>query len=191
MDVAAAIGKMPLAEKRGLLEALKAAIAVEIAGPAAEPSRCPRCGCERAVRRGRDASGAQRWLCRGCGRSFTRKTMGLLALSKLPASAWMEFAECVAACLPLRECAERCGVCLSTAWFMRHRVAEVMRSRLAPFRPGRATQVDGTYLRESLSGDHRRSPLFRMPREPHRNGEDGRDGLVRRTVCVLCVFHNN
>lgn len=36
-----------------------------------DPRSCPRCECAHVVKRGKDASGSQRWLCRGCGRSFT------------------------------------------------------------------------------------------------------------------------
>ena len=109
---------MPLAEKRRLAEALRQAIAEELASGGGEPDRCPRCGCPAFVRKGRDAAGRQRWLCRGCGRTFGAGTLGLLARSKLPAAAWMEFAACMADALPLRETAARVGVSLYTAWFM-------------------------------------------------------------------------
>lgn len=95
------VRRMPLAEKRELAEALREAIAEELASGAGEPDRCPRCGCPAFVRKGRDAAGRQRWLCRGCGRTFGAGTLGLLARSKLPAAAWMEFAACMADALPL------------------------------------------------------------------------------------------
>lgn len=84
------VRRMPLAEKRRLAEALRQAIAEELASGGGEPDRCPRCGCPAFVRKGRDAAGRQRWLCRGCGRTFGAGTLGLLARSKLPAAAWME-----------------------------------------------------------------------------------------------------
>lgn len=43
------------------------------------------------MRRGRDADGTQRWLCRGCGRTFTARTDGLVALSKLPLATWLAY----------------------------------------------------------------------------------------------------
>ena len=128
------VRRMPLAEKRRLAEALRQAIAEELASGGGEPDRCPRCGCPAFVRKGRDAAGRQRWLCRGCGRTFGAGTLGLLARSKLPAAAWMEFAACMADALPLRETAARVGVSLYTAWFMRMRVCEVMGRRLLPAR---------------------------------------------------------
>ena len=46
-----------------------------------EVGRCPGCGCPAAVRRGRDGRGRQRWLCRGCGRSFTAWSLGPVSWS--------------------------------------------------------------------------------------------------------------
>ena len=75
--------RLPRHLKEELVAALKAATFEEMAAcGAGEPARCPRCGHAHVVRKGRDADGAQRWLCRGCGRTFTAKTARLLALSK-------------------------------------------------------------------------------------------------------------
>lgn len=164
------VRRMPLAEKRRLAEALRQAIAEELASGGGEPDRCPRCGCPAFVRKGRDAAGRQRWLCRGCGRTFGAGTLGLLARSKLPAAAWMEFAACMADALPLRETAARVGVSLYTAWFMRMRVCEVMGRRLLPAR-GESFEMDGTYFPESMPGNHSRG-WFGLGRPAHRTGHD-------------------
>lgn len=37
------------------------------------------------------AGGSQRWLRRGCGRSFSASTGRVLALSKLPAATWASY----------------------------------------------------------------------------------------------------
>ncbi len=139
-------GKPGHGEKVALAADLRQTVAEGLAAPGGEPATCPHCGCTEFVRRGRDARGAQRYLCRGCARSFTARSRGLLARSKLAASQWMDFAQCLADALTLRECAERCGTCLRTAWFMRHRACEVMASRLEPFRAVGEVQVDGNYL---------------------------------------------
>ena len=184
------VSQLTCEEKIELLEDLKAAIAEELAqGRTGEPAACPRCGCPSFVKRGRDADGARRWLCRGCARTFSAKTCGLLAFSKLPAAAWMEFASCAACALSLRESALRCGVSLYTAWFMRMRVCEVMARRLAPARKG-TFHVDDTHLVASLSGNHARAAWFEMPRKPHRNGQDGRKAAPssrsKGRVAVCC-----
>lgn len=79
---------LSLCERRRLIEMLKASVLAELAGPTGEPSECPRCHHAHVVKKGRDRDGAQRWLCGGCGRTFSRKTMGLLALSKLEPWQW-------------------------------------------------------------------------------------------------------
>lgn len=179
--------QLTLAEKMDLLEELKRAIAEELAcAHAGDPHACPRCGSPRFVRKGRDADGSQRWLCRGCGRTFSRKTGGVLALSKLPADAWMEFARCMADALPLRETARRVGVSLYTAWFMRMRVCEVMASRTPDPRPS-TFHVDETLVRGSMSGNLGRSASLELPRERHRNGQDGRRGKRGRSRDLVVV----
>ncbi|MGO5316117.1 IS1595 family transposase [Paraeggerthella hominis] len=179
------IKRMTLEEKRELADALKSAIAEDLAASRGEPDRCPRCGCPAFVKKGHDASGSRRWLCRGCARTFGAGSLGLLGRSKLPPSAWMEFAACMADLLSLRESAKRVGVSLYTAWFMRMRVCEVMGRRLLPLR-GESFEVDGTYFHESLPGNHSRSPWFELPREAHRTGRDaGSEGLAKK-ACVLC-----
>ena len=178
-----------LGELEGAAEAIREAIARLVAEGAGggEPSRCPRCGCERFVRKGRDAGGAQRYLCRGCGRTFTARTMGLLAGSKLPAAKWQAFAACMAAAMTLRETAARVGVCLATAWFMRQRVCEALSRDLERFRtgPGTEAQVDGTLVAESFSGRH--GPAFEMPRPPRRRGHQSPTrGVSRERLSVVC-----
>ena len=179
------IGRLTLAEKRDLAEQLRAAIAREMAAGRGDPDRCPRCGCPRFVRKGRDGSGRQRWLCSGCARTFGASSMGLLGCSKLRPEAWMEFAACMADELPLRETARRVGVSLYTAWYMRMRVCEVMGRRLAPYR-GDSFEVDGTYFPESLPGNHSRSAWHDLGREAWRSGHDGRGRGLAGKACVIC-----
>ena len=154
-------------------------------GSAREPGECPRCGCSHVARRGRDADGTQRWVCRGCGRTFTGRTGGLLALSKLPLSAWLEFVGATLEGASLRECAKRCSVSLPTSWYMRLRLCDVMARQVRAFRGGEGTsvQVDELYLDESLKGHH---PDGLMPREPHRHGGESRTrGLSRLKIGVV------
>ena len=53
-------------EKRALARALKEMIASELTVSAGlvAPTVCPHCGCEHVVRKGKDARGNQRYLCR-------------------------------------------------------------------------------------------------------------------------------
>lgn len=134
------------------------------------------------------AGGSQRWLCRGCGRSFSASTGRVLALSKLPAATWASYVEGMAAGESPARLAARCGACVKTSWFMRMTVLEAMRSQLQPMRGGDgvSTQADELYLNESFSG--RRSG---MPREPHASGHGVRShGISSLKVAVVAVVND-
>jgi len=179
---------LPRQEKESLIGELRAAVFEETAAlPESEPQRCPRCGHAHVVSKGHDRDGGRRWLCRGCGRTFSARTGGVLALSKLGADRWCDFVEGMVCGESLRELAKRCGVCLKTSWYMRMRVCSVMASRLAPFRCDRGTsvQIDEKYPSESLKGNRARARVA-MPRAPHANGHGvTKLGLSKEKACVL------
>lgn len=177
--------QLDIGEKRELIGILRAAIARELAGEpeaAAGAPRCPRCGCERVTRKG-VWEGAQRWKCKGCGRTFTARTLGLLAQSKLPESTWMAYAECFVDRKTLRECADECGVSLKTSWFMRHRLCEVVERMLPAFEAGREceVEVDEKFVRGSYTGNHRRNPGFPSPAARGGAGATGSRGARATT----------
>ena len=157
-------------EREEMLGLLLEAVAGEMPAGAEEepPAACPRCGCPRTVRRGRDAEGEQRRLCRGCGRSFRASTGRVLGTTKLPAATWARYAELMLAGATLRGAAAGCGVSLKTSFSMRHRLCEVMASMLPAFEagPGAEVQADETLVPDSLSGNHSRSAGFPCP-APH------------------------
>jgi len=174
-------------EKVGLLTALRAALAEELARTESIPKACPRCGGMSFVKKGRGSDDTQRYLCKECNKTFSCKTYNLLANSKLDAETWMTFAECMADSLSLRESAARCGVSLYTSWFMRMRVCEVMGRCKQPVRKG-TFHVDDTLVRDSLSGNHEQT-WFKMPRKAYRNGQDGaksRRGRSKAQIVVEC-----
>lgn len=181
--------RLGLAEKEALLAGLRRLIAEDLArGGEGAPAACPRCGSARLARKGRSASGAQRWLCGSCGRTFSASTRSVLGSSKLPPEKWAAYAEGMLAGRTLRELASGLGVCLKTSWFMRARLCELMGSRLAEPRSGDGVewQVDGTYLDESLKGNRLRARTA-MPRAAHgRGGAVRARGISRLKVCVVC-----
>lgn len=184
-------------ERQELLELLLEAIEGELGGACGDggesPGRCPRCGCAHVVRRGHDADGAQRWLCRGCGRSFRASTGRVLATTRLPAAKWSQYATLMLAGATLRVAAAECGVSLRTSFSMRHRLCEVMASMLPAFEAGTGCRVeaDETFVPDSLSGNHTRNKRFSMPRPARRRGGDGVSrGLGDDKVAVLTMVND-
>ena len=98
-----------------------------------EIETCPYCGSPYRTKRGFDQYGNQRYLCKGCARTFTARSRKIFSTTKLPRETWMRFIQCHVDVLPLRESAERCGICLKTAFFMRHRLLEAIRKTLPSF----------------------------------------------------------
>lgn len=183
------VASLTLAEKQLLIKEIKAAVARELGvSEPSSPTTCPYCGSASFVRKGHGRHGEQRWLCKSCQKTFSAKTMGLLAYSKLPPEIWASYVECMVCTKTLEECADACHVCLKTSWFMRMRLCEVMSQALQPFRTGPSVswQIDGTYLDESLSGNRARSRTP-MPRRAHRNGHAVHiRGISNLKVCIVC-----
>ena len=182
--------ELTLGDKRRLIEATRAAVARELGfGAGDAPAACPRCGSADFVRKGHGRDGSQRWLCRGCGRTFSRKAMGLLALSKLPPETWGLYVErMLQAGGSLRACAAARHASLKTSWFMRMRICEAMEKGLEPFRTGPSIswQVDGTCLDESLPGNRKRAAV-KLPGAPHRHGGSVHErGISNQKACIAC-----
>ena len=191
-DVLRGLEGMTADELGEVIRALQAMVVRAKAGPAEEPEACPHCGCPRFVRDGRDkrwrdgvvVESVQRYECRGCGRTFTRKTGSLLALSKLTTDTWARFVELACRQATLEECERELGVSAPTAHYMRMRLCDLMGAATPDVGCGGGCQVDGTYLNESMKGMGRRGA--EMPGEPHRTGHDVRSpGISNEKVCVL------
>ena len=134
------MAKLSKSERRRAIESvrdvIRAAMFDDAAGTSYEIQRCPRCGSVAIVKKGKSRNGEQRYLCRDCGRTFSGSTDRILGTSKLPRETWMAYAECFVLMLPLRECAGRCGVCLKTAYTMRHRLIECLKEYSPTFHVG-------------------------------------------------------
>lgn len=127
---------------------------------------CPRCGSVAVVRKGHDHDGAQRWLCRDCGRTFRMEPDTIITRSKLKPAVWMLYLECFVDCLPLRECAKRCRVSLRTSWLMRMRLIESLKRHLPDSSPTRArlsNWTKPTCARAPKATTRTESSGFRVP----------------------------
>ena len=159
------------------------------AGTPQDVECCPRCGGLDFIKKGKSVrDGSQRYFCYGCNRTFGVKTSNAIGMSKLPVDKWMAYIECFVDALPLRACAQKCAVSLTSAWCMRHRLLEVIRKFCAAFSvdAGSSAEIDETYFAESFKGNHSKSKTFVMPRHPHKRGRSiRRPGLSSEQMCVL------
>ncbi|MBQ7978774.1 MAG: IS1 family transposase [Candidatus Methanomethylophilaceae archaeon] len=89
--------------------------------------KCCNCGGTKFVRNGHTAAGTQRFKCRCCGltQSFS-STGSVLGYTKLDIGKWHGFAECFVNRYTCQQTADKLGVGLETAWYMRVRLMEAI-----------------------------------------------------------------
>ena len=79
------LAKLSRTERRKAVElvgdVVRAAMFDDAAGDGYEVERCPRCGSVAIVKKGKSRNGEQRYLCRGCGRTFSGSTDRILLAS--------------------------------------------------------------------------------------------------------------
>ncbi len=191
------MGKLSASERRRAIESvqgvIRAALFDDAAGHGNEPMCCPRCGSVDFVGKGRAKDGSRRHLCKDCGRTFGSKSERILGTTKLPKETWMAYAECFVLMLPLRECAERCHVCLKTAFTMRHRLIECLSAFSPAFKVacGCGCELDETYFRESFKGNHTLGD-FKLPRPARKRGGCLHlRGLSGEQICVMTGINDS
>lgn len=183
-------------ELEEVVRQLQAMVLVALEGPEQEPERCPYCDCvhivkkgfDKVVRDGKVVEKVQRYLCTVCHKTFTRRTLGLLAWSKLDAKTWSDYVGLELQRTSMADMAERLEVNVGTVHFMRLRLCQVMKAATPRMEVGfdEGCQVDGYYLNESLCGMGRRGGA-EMPRDAHRSGHDvHKRGISNDKVCVAC-----
>ena len=191
------MAKLSRAERQRAIESvqgvIRAALFDDSAGEQQGPRCCPRCGSVAFVKKGRSADGSHRHLCKDCGRTFGAKSERILGTTKLPKETWMAYAECFVLMLPLRECADRCGVCLKTAFTMRHRLIECLTAFSPAFgvASGCGCELDETYFAENFKGNHTLG-TFELPRPArHRGGCLHLRGLSGEQICVMTGINDS
>ena len=154
------------------------ALALFCSVPAPGLRQCPRCTSIRLYRWGTFA-GRRRYRCLTCRRTFSDLTGTPAAYSKR-IELWAEYIECMRAALPLRHCAIRLQISLSTAFRWRHAILSASRS------------VDSTTLRgrvelHELRMAHSRKGSRWLDRPPRIRGARTRDPHLfnTRRVCVV------
>ena len=120
-----------------------------------------------------------RYMCRGCGKTFTALT-GTPLVNLRRRDAWLAYAQALADGVSLRKAAKRCGIVLDTAFRWRHRFLQLPKHVKAASVSG-IVEVDETYFLKSQKGA--RKVLGRKPRK--RGGKASKPGLSDEHTPVL------
>lgn len=138
---------------------------------------CPHCRGERVVCNGQ-ASGLQRYKCRGCAKTFNALTGTPLARLRHKAK-WLEQAQVLHEGLSVHAAAERLQVAASTAFRWRHRFLTLPQEAKAASLHGVA-EADETFFLRSFKGQRLTKRASRS-----RGGKAAKRGLSQEQVPVL------
>lgn len=86
--------------------------------------------------------------------------------------------------LPLRDCTDKCGIGLRTAWFMRRRIIEYIQRYNPSFNAvaGDRVEIDETHFRDSYKGYRKGT----MPRPARKSAKKAaKRGLSKQHMCVV------
>lgn len=147
------------------------------------PKQCPRCEYEGIVKKGRTKTG-QRYLCKGCERTFGHTTNKVIKSSKLPLETWKKFLECFIDGVTVRRSAQRCGVSIQTAFFMRHRVLELVEKHVkkVTVHKGTTAYIDETFFPVNVKGTTPPKGL-----KSKKRGGDNRRKIKSQSKANICV----
>ena len=149
----------------------------------------PHCGDICIVRRGKTASGKQRYLCKACNRTFTDTTNTTLQYTKKHLHIWLKYIECMANQYSVRKSARICGISIPTSFNWRHKILDSLRNRYFNKRPklNGIIEADETYFHLSFKGCRNLEQV--AGRKAHKRGNSiKKRGLSKEQVCVPCAI---
>lgn len=149
---------------------------------------CPHCGETHIIKRGLTNTGKQRYLCKGCKRTFTATTNTTLEYTKKALHVWFKYMECVANHFSIRKAARICGISVPTSFFWRHKILDVLKLNrsMDKTKLNGIVEADETYFHLSFKGCKKLS-LY-TDRKAHRRGNSiSKRGLSYEQVCVPCA----
>ena len=148
-----------------------------------EVTECPHCQSTHFVKNGKEC-GNQRYLCRGCKKSFVEQTGTILYGSQKDITVWETYINCMIEKYPLRKCADICGINLTTAFEWRHKILDALQNMMKDVELDGIVQADETYSTISYKGNHK---SFKLPRPSHKRGTKAtKRGISNEQVCVPC-----
>jgi transposase-like protein len=139
---------------------------------------CPHCSDSKIVKNGMK-EGRQRFLCRGCGKTFNALTATPLSRLRY-AEKHLQYTESMLEGLSIRKAAKKLGVSIPTAFLWRHRFLINLES-VQPEKLNGIVEADETYFRKSYKGQRKGIPR----KSYHRGTAASLRGLSHEQVPVL------
>ena len=153
-----------------------------------KPTVCPFCGGTHIIKNGLK-DGRQRYLCKGCKKTFGNTHNTILKSSKKDLSVWKKYIHCMIEKYPLRKCAKECGISLSNAFIWRHKILDALQNMMDEVTLDGVVEADETFTNVSYKGHHK---SFKLPRPAFKHGgKAAKRGLSKEKVCIPCGINLN
>ena len=153
---------------------------------------CPVCGATHVVRNGKRKDGAQKYICKDCGKSFVITTNSIVSGTRKDLNVWIKYVDCMLNGFSVRKAAEECGIHRNTAFAWRHKILDALQNMANDVILDGIVEADETFFTISYKGNHKKSKKFTMPREPHKRGNSTHvRGLSSEKVCVPCAVNRS
>lgn len=146
---------------------------------------CPHCNGDKVMRNGRKGN-RQRYVCKGCGKTFGETTNTAMSQSHYGEAIWKQVIGDTLTGVSLDETAESISVSHSTVFHMRHKVLlllEAMESRKPTVLDG-VCELDDTYVLENRKGSKLPSNYWRGAR---RHGAHAQSAGVSKEHVAICA----
>ena len=152
---------------------------------------CPHCGGHHVRRNGHREDGIQKYICAGCGKSFTIMTNSIFSGTRKGIDEWQGFMRCMADGKSLDSSAVECGMTHAAAFGWRHKLLDALSEAGDDTVLGGVVEADEAFFPVSYKGNskHFDGGAEREPRR--RGGEVHTGGLSDELVCVPCAVDGN
>ncbi len=157
----------------------------------AEGRVCPHCGGHHVRKNGHREDGTQKYVCVGCGKSFTITTNSIFSGTRKGIGEWQGFMGCMADGKSLDASAIECGLTHATAFAWRHKILDALAEAGDDTMLSGVVEADEAFFPTSYKGNAKHFDGD-AEREPHRRGgEVHTRGLSDELVCVPCAVDGN
>ena len=141
---------------------------------------CPHCKSKRILKNGHQKSGAQKFICKDCKRSFSMSTDTVGYGSHFNIEKWSKFIECELNGLSHRRTAAIVGINRNTALLWRHKLYDALGYLQEQMLSGEI-QIDA----KNISINFKEQRKSNMPRASKKRASNHSDSMNRHTSCII------
>lgn len=165
---------------------------------------CPHCKAKAklgsVIKKGYN-KGAQRFLCKTCGRYFVATTNTVFENTRKPAAVWEKYIQLTISGESLRTCADECEISIQTAFDWRHKILNALKIQQNNMMMSGKVEMDEMLIPISYKGNHipgwnkedRTLKAYgsnNLPRRSFERGSDNRSVSSKNKACVCCMVKN-